>query len=169
MGHDAVINLFYKEPGRKFLVREIAKLTKVPKTTVHTALKKLLRSHMVKVSKGLYPMYSADTSSSSYKVGKKLDFLYSLYGSGIVEHIHDTLSPGCIILFGSFAKGEYDKDSDIDLFVQSSQHNLNLKTYEKRLGHKVHIYFEPNLKKLSDELLNNIINGTKLDGYIRLR
>lgn len=66
-------------------------------------------------------------------------------------------------------KGEYTMSSDIDLFVQAEKKDINLNKYKKILKHEINLFFEENINKLSDELFNNIINGVKLSGYLKLR
>jgi predicted nucleotidyltransferase len=65
--------------------------------------------------------------------------------------------------------GEYNKNSDIDLFVQIDKKEISLTKFETKLKHKINLFFEGNLNKLSNELFNNIINGIKLSGYLKLR
>ena len=76
--------------------------------------------------------------------------------------------PDAIILFGSAAKGEDLKESDIDLFVLAEEKKLDLQKYEKLLGRKINILAEESFSKLSKELRNNIINGIILYGYLKV-
>jgi len=59
--------------------------------------------------------------------------------------------------------------SDIDLFVQAKERSINLLKFERKLKHKLNLYFEEDLNKMSSELFNNIINGIKLSGYLKLK
>lgn len=79
------------------------------------------------------------------------------------------LHPQAIILFGSGAKGEYVQKSDIDLFVLSSEKQVDVVKYELKLKRKINILLKDNYNQLSPELFNNIINGYKLKGYIKLK
>ena len=76
--------------------------------------------------------------------------------------------PQVIILFGSASKGEDLKESDIDLFIQSKEVKINLKPYENKLNKKINIFFNENFNNLSEELKDNIINGTILKGYLKV-
>ena len=76
--------------------------------------------------------------------------------------------PDTIVLFGSASKGEDIQTSDVDIYVQSSEKKINLETYEKHLNRKINLFFEENFLKLSKELKNNIINGIKLSGYLKI-
>jgi predicted nucleotidyltransferase len=77
--------------------------------------------------------------------------------------------PDAIILFGSASKGEDIKGSDIDLYVQCNEKKLELSKYEKKLNRKINLFFEKNFDKLSSELKQNIINGDKLKGFLKVR
>ena len=83
----------------------------------------------------------------------------------MLDFIVESINPRLVILFGSCAKGEYNKDSDIDIFVQG-EGSLDLSKF--KLKHKVNIFYEHDINKLSVELRNNIINGIILYGVLRL-
>ena len=76
--------------------------------------------------------------------------------------------PETIILFGGYSKGTDAKTSDIDLFIESKEEKLELEKFEVVLGRKIHPLFEINIKNLNKELLNNIINGIIVYGYVRI-
>ncbi|PIN79446.1 hypothetical protein COV16_04140 [Candidatus Woesearchaeota archaeon CG10_big_fil_rev_8_21_14_0_10_34_8] len=159
-------NLFFENPTKEFHIRGIAKLLKIPKTTVSYKINQLIKENIViKDSKGIFPSYRP-SQNEIYKFKKRQHFLEKLFP--LLNHLENELNPKCIILFGSFAKAEYDKDSDIDIFIQAKEHKIKLTKFEKQLKHKINILFENNLNNLSKELLNNIINGVKLRGFIRL-
>lgn len=84
----------------------------------------------------------------------------------LIEFLKKEFMPNCIILFGSFARGEDIEDSDIDLFLECKKKNINLSKFEKQLNRKIQLHFNDNFKQYAKELKNNIINGIILDGYI---
>ena len=88
--------------------------------------------------------------------------------SGLAKFLEDNLRPNCIILFGSASQGMDNEKSDIDLFIQAKESKLNLSKYSKLLNRNINLFFEPNLKNLNKELLNNIINGEILSGYLKV-
>ncbi|MFH1511369.1 MAG: nucleotidyltransferase domain-containing protein [Candidatus Woesearchaeota archaeon] len=77
-------------------------------------------------------------------------------------------SPDGIILFGSCAKGEDTETSDLDLYIQSSEIKLDLGKFEKELHRRIQLFFSERIEKIPKELRNNILNGIKLDGYIKV-
>ena len=45
---------------------------------------------------------------------------------------------------------------------------IDLRKYEKILKRKINILFERNVSNIPEELLNNIINGIVLYGYLKV-
>jgi len=72
-----------------------------------------------------------------------------------------------VVLFGSASRGEDTENSDIDLFLQSGESDINVEKYENALNRKISILFESDIRKLGKELLNNILNGHVLYGYLK--
>lgn len=168
MGQEEILEIFYEEPIREFHIREIARILKSSKTSVSYHINKLLDLNIIKSKQGVFKSYEANETSKEYRQSKLLFGLKKIYDSEVIQIIEQS-NPRCIILFGSFAKAEYDKESDIDLFVQASEQIFDLTKYEKILKHKIDIIFEPRIDKLSKELLNSIINGIKLSGYLMIK
>ena len=162
-------NLFFENPSREFYLREISKLIKIPKTTVQRKLIDLKNKELInKLKTKPYPRYRANTENFYYKYYKKNRIIENLYKSNLIEFLIKEANPSAIILFGSCAKGEYDVKSDIDLFLGSNEFRLDLKNYEEKLKHKINIIFKQNIGDFNTELKNNIINGEKLYGVIRI-
>lgn len=165
-----IMEVFFEEPTKNFQLREISRLTNIAVTSVKKYLKELVDENLVRKStETLYPSYLANETNRMFKVYKQQRMIFKIYLSGLVDYLEKTSLPTCIILFGSVRKGEYNKDSDIDIFIQSSKHKLELRKFEKQLNHKINILFEADLKDLSKELFNNIVNGIILYGYLKLR
>jgi len=164
-----IMELFFEEPARNFQLREVGRLSRIAVTSAKKYLHELEKEGMLKRNKEtLYPSYSANETNRLFKVHKMQTMMLKIYASELIDFLEDTLHPTCIILFGSMRKGEYTKKSDIDLFVQAKEKQINLEKYEKKLKHKISLFFEENLAKLSKELKDNIINGIKLSGYTKL-
>ena len=168
MGQDKVLGLFFEEPNRLFKVREIARLVKIPKSTVSRKIKELLKDKLV-VKEKKDMGYMANEAEPYFRLLKRIDFLKRIHQSGLIEYLEEHFHPKCIILFGSFSKGEYNKGSDVDLFIQSSEKSYDLAKFERKLRHAINLLFDERLSRLSNELFNNIINGTKLSGYIKIK
>ena len=117
----------------------------------------------------LYPSYVSNSQNFLFILLKQQNLILKVYSSGLIDHLENELHPKCTILFGSARKGEYTIKSDIDIFIQSKEQSIDLVKFEKLINHRINLFFEENLNKLSPELFNNIVNGIKLSGYLRLK
>jgi len=170
MGHEEIMDEFLEQPANSFQIRKLARDLGISKTAVSYHMDKLVKQGMVLKEKGgVFPAYRANQAGEVYRFEKREAALRKIIRSGLLDYLEEECQPRCIVLFGSFAKAEYDSKSDIDLFLQAGERVLKLTRFEKRLKHRINVLFEPELGKLSPELLNNIINGIKLRGYIKLR
>lgn len=160
---DKILQLFYEYPEKEFTVREIAKKTKIPKSTAHKYLAELKKE-------GTITKASKASNSDIFKTEKAFFYIKRLFRTGLISFLEETLNPSCIILFGSFRKGESEKGSDIDLFIESTKkQDINLSEFEKKLGHRIQLFIEPDINKLPERLLNNVVNGIKLKGVFKIK
>ncbi len=167
---DEVTEFFYNFPQKEFHIRELARAAKIPKSTLQREIKNLLSAGLIKKKKRIpYSVYVSDETNFWYKFRKRESLIEKIYYSGLIDFLDKLLHPQVIILFGSGAKGEYVHKSDIDLFVLSSEKQVNLVKYERKLKRKINLLIKDNYNQLSPELFNNIINGYKLKGYIKLK
>lgn len=169
LGQSAVQGVFFENPAVEFHIRQMARMLGMSKTAVSYHVKSLIKHGIVMERKDVFTKYAANEQSKKYRISKLFYGLEKVTGSGVVEHLEEKTRPKAVVLFGSFAKAEFDSSSDIDIFVQASEETIELNSFERKLKHKIHLLFEPKLEKLSSELLNNIINGIKLSGQLKLK
>ncbi|MEA2036045.1 MAG: nucleotidyltransferase domain-containing protein [Nanoarchaeota archaeon] len=170
MGQLDILNLFFEYPSKNFHIRGISKELNIPKTTVGYHVNGLMKDKLIiKHKSGVFPSFRANEAEEIYRHVKKQESLKKIIKSKLLDVIEDECNPRCIVLFGSFAKGEYSINSDIDLFVQAKDTKIVTRKFEKKLKHKVNLFFESDIKRLSSELLNNIVNGIKLRGFLKIR
>lgn len=164
-----VLREFFREPRKSFQMREISRNINLAQVSVINHLNALLKEGLIqKETAGIYPSFKANRNNEEFKILKRQDTLLRLHKSGLIQEIEEKARPNCIVLFGSASRGEDTESSDIDLFVQSEEANISLKKYEKLLVYNVHILYGTDLKTLSRELLNNIINGIVVYGYLKV-
>lgn len=163
-----ILDIFFMEPRRKFLIREISRKTGLSQPPVRLHLKQLVKDGLViTLSDDLYGGYKANRDNDLFKLLKQQNTVFVLHQSGCIKMLSDKLMPQAIILFGSAAKGEDVEESDVDLFIEGEEEDINLERFEKMLNRKINILFEKDFKAISKELKNNIINGIKLHGFLR--
>jgi predicted nucleotidyltransferase len=155
---DRIMGVIFENPQKEFTLREMEKLTKLPRTTVSDYLNEIKK-------KGIL-----NKETILFKIKKSNYFIEKIVLSGLVDYLVEKLNPSCIILFGSIRKGESNNESDIDLFVESSlKKELNLKVFEKKLKHPIQLFVETDIKKLPENLFNNVVNGIKLCGSFKIK
>jgi len=170
---DKILDIFLDEPEKEFHVRQISKIVKKSPTTVSKYLKAYEKEGILRVEgKFNHLFFRANSESLNFKQLKKNKNILQIYNSGIINYLEAKLNhPEAIVLFGSFAKGDSIKKSDIDLFIISpSKKEIDVSEYEKILNHPIQmqVYSKKeieNLKLKNKELLNNIANGIILYGY----
>lgn len=164
-----ILEVFFDYPCRNFHLRELVRISKISMPSMLVHIHELVKDgFIIKQDKGIYPSYCANRDDSKYKLYKVQNLVLRLNSSGFIEFLDNNCLPDSIILFGSSSKGEDSEESDIDLFVQSKERKLGLDKYEKQLKRKINLFFEEDFSKLSAELRNNISNGIKLAGYLKI-
>ena len=157
---DKILEVFYENPGKTFTIRELAKLTKVPRATVHKKLLELKKE-------GLISKENRAGDGLLFEVRKINYFVEKIVDSGLINELVEKLNPSAMVLFGSIRKGDSVKESDIDIFVESfSKKEIGLANYEKKLGHKIDLFVYEHISDVNENLRGNIINGIKLYGYL---
>ena len=112
----------------------------------------------------------ANRENKSFLQLKRIYNIYHLYTRGFVEYlINQYGKPECIILFGSYAKGEDVESSDIDIAIITTRNekNLALEKYEKQTARKIKIK-ELIKAKIEKEFWNTLANGIILYGYLEV-
>lgn len=155
---DRILRIIYENPNKNLTVREIEKITKIPKTTISDYLRIMRKEGIL------------NEGSLIFKIKKINYFIEEIVSSGLIEYLINELNPSCIILFGSFRKGESDIKSDIDLFIETPlKKSVDVSKYEKKLKHKISLFTEKNIKDLPNNLFNNVVNGIKLWGSFKIK
>jgi len=165
-----ILESFIEHPTKEFSARGISRELKISHPTALKYFSQLLQKELIKKRENtLYPTFYANIENKKYKYFKRELITEKIKNSRLIEFIQKKTLPNTIILFGSGAKGTYNEKSDVDIFVEAKEQKINLLKYEEILGKKINLLFEKNINNLSEELKNNIINGIKLYGFIRIK
>ncbi len=155
---EKILEYFYENPQKGDSIRKIAKSIGVSKSSVQKHLSIMIKKGLLREGDFLF------------KIKKINHYTEKIVFSGLVDFLINEMNPSCIILFGSIRKGDSVKESDIDLFVESSvKKDLDLTNFEKRLGHRIQLFVEPKIDELNKNLFNNVVNGIKLYGGFRIK
>ncbi|MDP7115945.1 MAG: nucleotidyltransferase domain-containing protein [Candidatus Woesearchaeota archaeon] len=165
------LEVFFLNPTKDHYLMDISRNIKIAHTSVKKNLDDLVKLGLIiekidRKGKRKYPLFKANLDSKEFKQQKMLYNLQSLLQSGFMQYLEEKIMPKCIILFGSYQRGEDIEDSDIDLYVQAEEETVEIKAFEKKLQRKIELHFKPKFSDYSKELKNNIINGIVLFGFL---
>ncbi len=170
-----VLEQFLNNQLKGFKLREISKNLRLGLPSVSNYIKQLEKEHLI-VKKEVYGMklYFANRENSKFKIYKIQDSKTRLDSSGLIELLEKELNYPTIVLFGSKAKGEDTEKSDYDLAVfTETKRELNLNNFENKLNSKIQLFVfndkdVKNMKIKNKELLNSIMNGITIRGFLKL-
>lgn len=162
---------FFVNPTKTSYLADISRSIKLAHTSVKKNLDKLVKLGLLietveKKGGRIFPIYRANLDNKTFKKYKIIHNISAILDSGLTEHIEEKLMPKSIVLFGSYLRGEDSENSDIDLFVECKKEEINLNSFEKKLGRKIELHFNDKFNSYPKELKNNIINGKVLSGFL---
>lgn len=163
-----VLKQFLENPTKKHQIREISRKINLATTSVKKHIEKLIQQNLIFEKKDIFKYYQANFDKEEFRFYKKINSMIMIRDSGLLEYLENQTSAEVIILFGSCAKGEDTQESDLDLYVQAPSKNLNLKKFEKKINKKIQLFFYEDINQVPKELRNNILNGIKLAGYLKV-
>jgi predicted nucleotidyltransferase len=169
---NVVLELFFNHPTKRWHFEGVVKETKLSRGKVDKWLKvfiKLKIINKVKEKKKM-PYYIGNYESPIYINKKKMFALNKIYDSGLLNHL-SSLDVQSVIIFGSLYRGDWDAESDLDIFIYGHDDKLNLSPYQIKLHREIQLFNCKNekcLKKYGGGLLRNIIKGINIKGDIPL-
>lgn len=144
---------------REFGVREYAKIVDVSPPTASKMLQKYRKEGLLLSRKDkMYILYRADRSSKKFTDFARVYWREQL--GAVVDFLKDSLNSPDIILFGSLPKLEAKFDSDIDLFIDAKDADINLAKFERKLKRKIQLHFRRSFS--NPQLRKNIDAGVVL-------
>lgn len=131
-----MLEVFMKSPFKEIHLREIARLSKVSLTNANSSLKLFVKNDMFKrrnVSNmaffkpnlesedilKIFEFLELEKRKDFYNKNKKIARLLQKYAQDIIDLSNKRIQ--LVILFGSVARGEWTKGSDIDILVVVSE------------------------------------------------
>ena len=164
--------LFFEEPLRMWHFEAIIKEAKISRERANYFLKKLINEGFIikKKQMGKMPYYVANVNLPEFRIKKKLYGLSLLEEAGLFESLCASKTIKSAILFGSFARGDWGKSSDVDLFVYGDAKNFDKWQFERKLEREIQVFSYDSLKNikrdLGPKLLPNIMKGFNIKGNL---
>ncbi len=166
---EIMLELFFNNPTREWHFEEIIKEAKIARSKANNWLKQFMKEELIKRIKKRekMPYYISNYESTMYKNRKRLFALNKLYETGLLNHLTSLDKTKTIIIFGSFARSDWYKNSDIDLFIYGNPEGLKIAKYELKLHRNIQLFIANNkqeLNKFNPSLIRNIIKGNLIKG-----
>ena len=155
------LRLFFEDAYKEINVREYARKTGISPPTASKLLKQYSREGILQSR--------AERNCMLYRANREDPLYVDLTGayfrkklSSLAAYLLPIINYETIILFGSLSKGEATLNSDIDIFLNCSPKQINLKPFEKSLKRKIQLHFKSEIK--NNKLKRNIQRGIALYG-----
>ncbi|MDI6737642.1 MAG: nucleotidyltransferase domain-containing protein [Nanoarchaeota archaeon] len=157
--------LFFSESLRRWHFEDIVKESGMSRGRVNYFLRQLLRENFIKrvKSRGRMPFYQASRESPGFRTEKRVYGLMLLEQSGLLRHISGNSDIKTAIIFGSFSRGDWNKSSDIDLFIYGDDANFDKAGFEKKTSREIQLFSFKSAREMKRQLdfslLPNIARG----------
>jgi len=139
--HFKILELFLRKPYEKYYLREASRILRMSPMTVSRSLELLTKEKLLKKEKNKNQiLYQANLEYLPFKHLKIAYNLSWLEGKNVVPFLKEKL-PGLssVVLYGSYAKGENDEKSDLDLLAISAIKSDASTELSMKLGIKITI------------------------------
>ena len=175
--YQKVLLWFFAFPSQQVGLSDLAEAVAISKTTAKRVVTQLVESgflHKEELGKlWRISCNSAHIYNYSAKIAYNLNLVYE---SGILAKVHELIPNWrCIILFGSYRKGDDAENSDIDIAVEVLN-NQELRIVElgviPQLGFRKKVVVNMHLfsrNRIDLNLFANIANGIVLEGFLEVR
>lgn len=180
--HLHALSLFTNGFDREYYIREAEKLLKISPRTAQLILNDLENKGIIaSKTKGKIKAYALRRSSISQRYmifAEQYKATIFLEKNLIIKEIIEKISPsikGIGIIFGSYANGTANKDSDLDIFVAGEYDERKIRKISKTYGFEINAKryplktFEKNFASdiLLKEILKNHIVFLNSEQFIR--
>lgn len=159
-------------PLKEWRFGEIVAGAKVTKAVANKWLKRYVKRGLLKRVKtqGRFPYFTTGGNNPVYQSLKRLYALEMLHKSGLMQQLLLLKNAKTVVIFGSVARGDWYKGSDIDIFIYGRADELNKGIYESKLKRSIEIHeFESReeLREVKTGLLANVLNGYLVKGQMQ--
>lgn len=165
-----ILELFFNS-SKHWHFEEILEKVKIGRPQLARWLKVFQKEGIIKrvKKKGKMPYYVHDFHNPKFDIRKKLYAQQKLASSGLLDHLASLKKAKVVILFGSFSRSDWYKDSDIDIFVYGNDEDFEQGKYELKLHRDIQVHTAKNISELKKmyKMLPYILSGHFVKGYMQ--
>lgn len=137
-----VIKFFFENPYEEVYLRQLAKKLNLSTFATKKYSDFLVKEDLIKEERKANLRYFKSNINNIFF--KQLKIAYNtnlIIKSGLIDFLKQNLANvSSIVLFGSMAKGEDDKKSDIDFLIIGKEKYLNLEKFEEKFGKEITLH-----------------------------
>ena len=165
-----VLDFLIEKPAKEFHIREIARKLMISSSTAKISLDKLKKEKFITEKKITnLRIFKSNIENKLIQERKKTINIDMITKSSILEKIQN---PTSIVLFGSFAKGTNNEDSDIDILIITNNKKpidlLDIKGHELQIIQLTPLEWKEKVKKDKPFYHEVITTGIPLIGELPL-
>jgi predicted nucleotidyltransferase len=166
-----ILKLFFNGPNTRLHVREVARRSNLTPRGAQNILRSLKNEGLLdNESTDIVNNYWGNYNNQKFIGLKRALNLYSLYSTRLISTLESYYkNPKCVVLFGSYSRGEDTGESDIDIAIITSRKDLpDTGKFEDALKRKISIHLIKNVKEETSNFTNALANGIILSGYLEV-
>ncbi|MBU1199786.1 MAG: nucleotidyltransferase domain-containing protein [Nanoarchaeota archaeon] len=173
---ERILELFFNEPSRQWHFKDIVKTASISEPAANKWLNKLLKESIIHRTKpkDKMPYFQGNFRQENYRNKKKIYAMQKMYETGLLMKLQQLRNARVIVIFGSFARSDWNTQSDVDIFVLGDSEDLRFGTLWRGLGFQgkareiqVHSYKSvQDTRKIHSGLMKNVVKGYFVKGNI---
>lgn len=161
-----ILKPFFSDPELDVSMRELSRRSGVSPGWISKNISELVDSKILKIEEE--NVSKKVSTGERFSEAKRIYNLDQIQSSELVGFLEENLRPDAIVLFGSYEKGEDQKDSDIDIAVINGRvKDLNLEKFEQKFERKISIQNIEKPDEGDENFRNSLANGTVLKGHLK--
>ena len=173
---ERVLELFFNEPSKHWHFSQIVETAKASEPSANKWLRKLLKENIIVRIKprGKMPFFIGNFRHENYRNKKRIYAMQKLYEIGLLMKLQQLKNAKVVVIFGSFARSDWNTQSDVDIFILGDPEDLRFGTLWSGLGFQgkareiqVHSYKSvQDTRKIHSGLMKNVVKGYFIKGNI---
>lgn len=163
--------LFFNYSTKQWHFEELVKKSRLSRAQTNKWLQRLIKEGLIKRIKEKWkmPYYVAVYENPSFQTQKKVYALLQFQKIGFLDHLFSLKAAKTVVIFGSFARADWNNESDIDLFIYGNADDFEKGYFERKLKREIQVFQYENsseLKRLEQSVIPNILAGIHIKGTI---
>lgn len=173
---ERILELFLNEPTKYWHFHDIVKTAKVSEAAASKWLNRLRKGKVIShvKPKGKMPYFIGNFRDDNYRNKKKIYAMQKLCETGLLVKLQQLKNARTVVVFGSFARSDWNTQSDVDIFVFGDPGDLRFGGFWKGLGFQgksrdleVHSFKSiRDIRNIRSGLMKNVVKGHFVKGNI---